>query len=225
MDMAQMLSKTKVFNHFDDGEICALMAAGQTHKYKNNEWIVYQGDIWPYLFFVIEGDVIAVKESLEGRSLILETINIGELFWGLAFFLDDAPMPAGLRALHDCELVLWPREGLYPLLMEDGHLSWELSRLAIQRAQRASEIVDELAFQPVAGRLARFLVDRFGDRELDRVARDMTLDEMAAHIGSTREMVCRILQRFSNQGLIEITRTEFSFTDREKLKHLAQKSS
>ena len=53
----------------------------------------------------------------------------------------------------------------------------------------------------------------------------MTLDEMAAHIGSTREMVCRILQRFANQGLIEITRTEFSFTDREQLNLLAQKSS
>jgi len=51
----------------------------------------------------------------------------------------------------------------------------------------------------------------------------MTLDEMAARIGSTLEMVCRLLYRFSDEGLIKITRTEFTVVDTENLHKRAQK--
>jgi hypothetical protein len=51
------------------------------------------------------------------------------------------------------------------------------------------------------------------------------LDEIAAHIGSTREMVSRILHRFANDGMIEITRTEFGFVDWGKLNRFAQVDS
>ena len=46
---------------------------------------------------------------------------------------------------------------------------------------------------------------------------------MAARIGSTREMVCRLLQRFADEELIKITRTEFEITDRDRLMDMVQK--
>ena len=224
MDFSEVLAQISVFAHFGQDEIQGLNELGITCQYRTGEWVVYQGDIWPYLFVVTEGEVIAVKESVQGRSLILENFRPGELFWGLAFFLEDVPMPAGLRVSRDSELILWPHERLTPLLKRDGQLSWALSRVVLQRALRASEIVDGLAFQPVAGRLARLLVEQYAETETEIISRDLTLDEMAAHIGSTREMVSRLLHRFANQGLIEITRTEFTFTDRAGLSELAQKS-
>jgi hypothetical protein len=53
----------------------------------------------------------------------------------------------------------------------------------------------------------------------------MTLDEMAARIGTTREMVCRQLYRFADQGAIQINRTEFMITDQGQLKKIAGKDS
>ena len=93
----------------------------------------------------------------------------------------------------------------------------------IQRVQLASEIVAKLAFQPVAGRLARLLMDQTGNAGTAHQHRDLTLDEMAARIGSTREVVSRFLHRFSDDGIISITRTDFSINDPQKLKDLAQK--
>ena len=225
MDFSKLLVQTPVFAHFDQEKIRSIIDLGITRQYRTGEWIVYQGDIWPYLFVVVRGEMIAVKESERGRSLILESFHSGDVFWGLTFFLEDIPMPAGLRVSQDCELMLWSQERLAPFLKRDGQLSWALSRVVLQRALRASDIVDGLAFQPVAGRLARLLVEQFGETEGEIISRDLTLDEMAAHIGTTREMVSRILHRFSNDGMIEITRTEFVFTDREGLRQLAQKAS
>jgi CRP-like cAMP-binding protein len=223
MSLSNLLAQTAVFSLLDEDEMKTLTASAVQRAYIGGEWVTHQGDIWPHLFYLKKGAVTAIKESLEGRSLILETIRKGEIFWGLAFFLENAPMPAALKAQDDTEMVLWSRQSLLPLLLQNGRLSWELSCLTINRIRRASAIVDELAFQPVAGRLAGFLLDRYHDAVGDYVLRDLTLEEMAAHIGSTREMVCRLLYRFSEAGAIQITRTEVMIADQQVLAEYARK--
>jgi CRP-like cAMP-binding protein len=103
-------------------------------------------------------------------------------------------------------------------------MSWELCRLMIQRMQRASAIVEGLAFQPVSGRLARLLLNDFISVGDAAITRHMTLDEMAARVGTTREMVCRALYRFADKKLIDVTRTEFVLTDKNGLAQVAEGS-
>jgi len=122
-------------------------------------------------------------------------------------------MPVTLETTKKTTLFLWPRERILPVILQNGQFSWKLSCLMVQRMLRASAIVDELAFQPVTGRVARLLLENFPSDQ-DFAPRHLTLDEMAAHVGTTREMVCRILYRFAEQGAIQINRTEFIFTDR-----------
>jgi hypothetical protein len=76
----------------------------------------------------------------------------------------------------------------------------------------------------VSGRLARLLLDDFEVVDDQAISRHLTLDEMAARIGSTREMVCRALYNFSDKKLIEVTRTEFVLTDRAGLTRLVENS-
>ena len=218
----EVLRQNAVFSHLQLADLKFLVRESISRNYKIGERISHYGDIWPYIFLVGKGNVTAVKESAEGRILTIVSIGTGEIFWGVAFFQQGLPNLAALIADEDCQIFMWSRERILPILLANGRLSWELSVLMVDRMLRASEIVEELAFQPVAVRLASFLVDYFKDSQSERVARDLTLDEMAARVGSTREVVSRILHRFANQGLIEITRTEFTFTDKDGLRQLAQ---
>jgi CRP/FNR family transcriptional regulator len=192
-------------------------------SYHEEEAVVWRGDVWPYLLLVEEGTIHAVKESQEGRRLIVVTLGPGDIFWGLAFFNDDVAMPVTLVAQDDVRLYLWGRERLLPLLIENGRTLWELSRLMVARMEKASAVVEDLAFHPVAGRLARLLLDHYGGTTDGPVSRDLSLDEMAAHIGTTNEMVCRALYRFSDKKLIHITRTEFALNDEAGLAQLAKR--
>ena len=88
----------------------------------------------------------------------------------------------------------------------------------------ASEIVEDLAFQPVMARLAALMLDTFGEVENEYVARSLTLEDMAARIGTTREVVCRYLYKFAEQGAIEIKRTELKMTDKEFLEQQTGKN-
>ena len=193
-------------------------------QYQKGEFIAHYQEVWPYLLLVEDGAIDLLRESEEGRSLIVATIQPNEIFWGLALFYEDAPSVVTLQAHDPTGLWLWSRDTILPFLLENGKASWELCRLLVRRMERASEILGELAFQPVAGRVARLLLDHFKDADGNRLKRDLTLDEMAARAGTTREMVCRALYNFSDRGLIHITRTEFQLTDKNGLTQLAERS-
>lgn len=223
MQNVEILSKNTVFRHIGKDELRRVSELAISRVYSKGQWITFSGEVWPYLFIVHSGKVNAIKESSEGRSLIITTLGQGEVFWGLAFFQENAPMPVSLRAIEESRILMWSQDRLLPIILRNGEMSWELSRLLVSRMQRASEIVDGLAFQPNAGRLARLLLEHYEGAVGEYVNRDMTLDEMSSRIGTTREVVCRLLNRFSEDGTIQIKRTEFMIMDREKLIEHAEK--
>lgn len=196
---------------------------GANRKLKKGQILVLSGEIWPYLLLVTEGRMQAIKESSEGRSLVVGAFLPADIFWGLAFFDEVSPMPVTLITSEKTSIYLWNRDFLVPVLRSESEASWRLCLMMIERMKQVSMIVEEMAFQSVDRRLARLLLDHFTDAENESMERHMTLDEMAAQIGTTREMVCRMLYRFSNNEMIQVTRTEFVLTDREKLNRLAER--
>lgn len=212
-----LLEQNEIFGCADGHQRGLILELANRQSFSKGEFIAHLGDTWPYLFMVEEGEINAVIDSEEGRSFIAATFGPGDVFWGLAFFQDDAPTPVALEAMQKSLIHLWNRDNLLPILLSNGQMSWELNRLLVHRMLMARRIVEELAFQPVTSRLARLLLDQFKPKAGDQVLRESTLDEMAARIGSTREMVCRILYKFSEEGAIQINRTEFTFTEPELL--------
>lgn len=215
--LESLLLANTVFASLTQSDLKELARLASTRTYQKEEKVILHGEVWPYLFLVGEGSMDAVKESAEGRNLLVTTFPTGQIFWGLAFFQADAPMPVTLQAHEPSRLYLWQRDAVMPILVRNGQAAWELCRLMAVRMQYASGILEGLAFQSVAGRLARLLLDHFETAGESSISRHLTLDEMAARVGSTREMVCRALYSFSDRNLIEVTRTEFVLRDRDGL--------
>lgn len=199
----------------------SLEQSQSTRIYQPGEVIVENGDVWPNLFQVIQGEIHALKASLEGKSLVPSRLSEGDVFWGMAFFLPGTPMPVTLQAHSKVEILIWSYQSLEKVLEEHGALAWFLCQMMVGRMQDASGVIEELAFQPVMGRLAGLLLQEFGEGD-EYKARTLTLDEMAAHIGSTREVVCRNLQRLVEMGIIDMTRTELKIADAGELEQFAQ---
>lgn len=216
--LKQLLAANPVFASLDEREQENLIESSVKHAYQKGEWVTHYGDVWPYLFIIEQGSITAMKESPEGRTLLVAQFGPGELFWGLAFFDEAWSTPAALCAAADSQIHLWSREALLPTLLQKGEMSWELTRLMVSRMLRASQIVEGLAFLPVAGRLAGWLLEWYQDAVDEFVARDVTLEEIAARNGTTREMVCRLLYRFAEEGAVELNRTEFKITDPDLLR-------
>lgn len=220
-ELARLLAQNTIFQHLTAGQRSQAAAAAQRRRFPAGSFITHDGDVWPYLFIVGVGSVDGMKESADGRQLIVLTLVRSELFWGLAFFNDGMKTPVALVARETTEIHVWPRDALLPLLLDTPQALWSLSQRMVVRMAQASQILEGLAFQPVSGRLARFLLDRFSDAGEASLERSLTLDDIAAHIGSTREMVCRALYQFSDKDFIRITRTEFTLIDEAGLADIA----
>lgn len=220
-DLSNLLERIPPFSIMNDEQRAEACACAHHRRYEEGEFITLSGEVWPYLLLVEEGRFEAVKESPEGRSLVVVTFDEGEIFWGLAFFRDGVRMPVSIKAQVAGRVALWRRDDVLPILLSNSQALWAFCQVLVSRMERASKIVDGLAFQPVAGRLAGFLLEHYRGSVKTPVTRNLTLDEMAARVGTTREMVCRVLYRFSDQQLIDITRTELSITDEDGLARLA----
>ncbi len=148
--LRELMNGNPIFAALAPGDSEQVIQLAASRSYGKGEKVILFGDIWPYLLLVGEGKIEAVKESMEGRSLSVVSFGTGDLFWGLAFFHENAPMPVTLDVREDSILYLWSRKNILPILLRNGQASWELSCLMAERMQRASELVDGLAFQPVA---------------------------------------------------------------------------
>ena len=116
----QQLAQDPVFASLSPSELEELALQSRLRSYAKGEWIVHNGDIWPYLLWVESGKINALKESGEGRSLITTTILPQEKFWGLAFFQEDLPMPVALVAEEESHIRLWSREQFLPFYSKTG---------------------------------------------------------------------------------------------------------
>lgn len=224
-EFEELLSSALPFSAFSQETRAQIAALAQHRQFRQDEFVTLYGASWPFLSLVERGIFQALKESAEGRALSVLTLERGNVFWGLTFFVETALMPVTLKAETEGSLALWSRDVLKPLLVEEGEALWSMSQQLVRRMQEASSIVEDLAFQPVAARLAKLLLKQYPRAESELVERDLTLDEMAARVGTTREMVCRMLYRFADDQLIHITRTEFTITNKNELTVLAGEST
>ena len=179
----ETLASNFLFANFSQSELAELASNAISKSYRDQEILVYQEDVWPYLFLIVDGKIDAIKEFAEGRSFIATSLKPGDIFWGLAFYIEDAPMPVLLQAKAATQIYIWSRDYLVPIIQQHGEMSWMLCQLMISRMQLASSIVEDLAFQPVMGRLAGLILSEFSDAENEFKSRELTLEEMASRIG------------------------------------------
>jgi CRP/FNR family transcriptional regulator len=216
-----LLEKIQIFRNLDGQQKAELARLATRKRFEKGEFIAHYEDIWPYLFVVESGVIGVLKLSSEGRNLGALRMGSGDFFISLSIF-DGGPLPASLEVKEACDIYVWHQDQVLSILKQSTEVLWELCLLLTKRMRQASEFVEELAFQPVTGRLARLLLNQFEDDD-PRVARELTLDEMSTMIGTTPVMVCKLLSRFAAEGHVKVSRTKFELLDRPALEKIAQR--
>lgn len=186
------LSDKKVFNQFPPHVLRDVKQLGIPRKLQTGEYLCRQGETWPCVVLVTAGRLRWLMLSASGKEHQLFALDSGEVFWAHSLF-DDQPMPASLVADKQADTLVWPREVILPYLKRYPEVMWEVTGLLTQIMRRAREIIYGLAFQPVASRLAGYLLENLQEGEQDTFEREMTLEDIAAVLATSPEVVCRLL--------------------------------
>lgn len=185
------------------------------------ELIFQAGEPSPGLFIVREGRVKIMREAASGREQVLHVVEAGQHF-NLVPAFDGGPCPASAVAMSDIELLLLPTERLRAATMRHPDLAMALLAESGARLRHLVGLVDDLALHTVQGRLARLLLEQAAAAERGAMPAPLTQAEMAARLGTVREMVGRTLKTFEQLGLIGLSRGAISITDRAGLEQQAE---
>lgn len=215
------LSKAPVFSKLTEHERTDLAAVTTEKKFGKDEYVCWQGEVWPYVAYIASGRLEWAMLSPEGRRQVVFALQPCDVVWGHSV-VDGLSMPASLEVRDDTVLYLWERDSILPVIQQNAQASWDVANILIQYMRNVREVVYGFAFHPVAGRLARLLLTHYNATDGQLAPRNLTLDQMADTVGTTRELVSRTLHRFANEGLIHVNRVEFAFLDRERLESLAR---
>jgi len=221
-DLAFRLRQTEVFGKLPEAVCGELAKLATRHELSANEFLCHQGFVWQYALFVGAGRLRWTMLSAGGQEYTLYALEPGMVFWGHSIF-DDQPMPASLATLKPSQVFAWHRDVILPVLFRYPDALWETNKSLVRTMRRAREIIYGLAFHPVAGRLAKLLLEQL-NKDTTSVERDLSLNEIAAMVASTPEVVCRILHQFRDEGVLEITRTRITLNNRDALERIVQLS-
>ncbi len=218
-NLSHQLAENPVFNKIPAAELETLASHASRRRLRSQEYLCMQGDVWPFVVYVTSGRLRWIMLSAGGKEHQLFFIEPGEVFWAHSFF-DDQPMPASLVASKPTTVYLWKRDTILPTLYQYPKAIFEITRKLTEIMRHAREVIYGLAFQPVAGRLASFILDNLDDTEKPTFERDMTLENIATICATSPEVVCRLLYQFQNDGVLKITRTHIVLENLETLKKL-----
>jgi len=219
VDFVQLLAENEIFSRFSHREHEELARLAYQATFRKGQFICMQDDVWERALYIKSGKLGWVMLSPDGKRQVVFRMMKGSVVWGHSLF-DGDPMPAALEVMEDCEVCMWEGNDIMPFILKNVEALWMVTRNLVIAMRRVRDVVYGFAFHPVAGRLANLLLQHYNPEEGQAAPRDLTLDEMAHTVGSTRELVSKTLHQFASEGMIKISRVEITFTDRKKLERL-----
>jgi len=220
-DLLKYLTTSSVLGKLSPDDLGLLSRTATCRTYQRGEFICRQDELWPKAIYILEGKIEWSIISPEGKRQVVFNLGEREVVWAHSLF-DGLPMPASLEVMSKSTVYLWEREVIVPILSRNPEAMWEVMRVLVTAMRRVRDVVYGFAFHPVSGRLARFLIARYQPVGGQTIPRDLTLDELAAVVGTTRELICKVLYHFAEEEIVTLTRNEILFLDTEKLASIAR---
>ena len=216
-----LLKRVPIFSSLSEQEFAFLMPRLVQRRFQAGEIIFTEGDACAGLYVVQSGNVRIFKSSAGGREQVLSIDGPGASVAELPVF-DGGNYPASAQAVNDCTLLFFSKKDFQSLCLQHPDVALKVLRVVGARLRKLVGIIEELSFTTVRHRLAALLVrlaKSEGQREKGAVIITLPANnnELAAQIGTVRELVSRNLSRFQSEGLIEMDGRTVTVPDLKKL--------
>jgi len=198
----------------------ALLSNAVTKKLDSRQVLVRDGAECAYLPFVLEGTLRLYKTSPAGRAITLYRIHRGEsCILSATCILNAGSFPAVAEAEGQTEVLLVPSRLITEYV--DDNPDWRrfLFGLYAKRLDEVLALVDEVAFRHMDTRLAGWLLKQSAGSPGTVGA---THGQIADELGTSREVISRILSDFEADGMIETSRGRIRLSRPDQLRRRSE---
>jgi CRP/FNR family transcriptional regulator len=183
-----------------------LLTAGRRQLIPAGRQIYHEGDACSAIAFVLAGGIRVYKLGQTGREITLYEIGPGETcILNASCILTDQNYPAHAVTAEETDLLLVPSAEFRRLVSDHETMRGFVFTLLSRRLSGVMELVEEVAFGRMDERLAEYLVARSADNRLET-----THQKIANDLGTSREVVSRLLKDLERKGKVRLSRNEIT---------------
>lgn len=199
----ELVRRIPYFASLPEPEVERLARAARFITLGAGETLFHEGEPAEGLYVLVKGRVRIVRYSPQGRQLIVRQFTAGESFNEVGA-LDASENPATAIVEEDgSELLLVPGDIVQQLVAAYPTLGQAMSQEMARKLRFAMEKMNTLALMDVKSRLAEHLLHAADERG---VIEGVSHEELAAEIGTVRQVLTRALGQLQRQGAVEVKR-------------------
>ena len=205
---AKVLATTPLFSGLSQREFAFLLERVVSRKYSSGETVFSEGESCAGLYVVESGSVRIFKSSAAGREQVLSIEGPGGSIAELPVF-DGGNYPASVAAIEESVLLFVSKQDFQALCLAHPQVALKVLKVVGGRLRRLVGIIEELSFTTVRHRLGAYLL-RLAQTEGRKITGGVQVmlpannQELAAQIGTVRELVSRNLSRLQAEGIVTV---------------------
>ena len=197
------------FRNGPEGLTQNLLAVSRRQLIPGGTQIYREGDACSAIAFVLSGEIRVYKIGQSGREITLYEIGTGETcILNASCILSGQSYPANAVTLSDTGLFLVPSAEFRRLISEHEMMREFVFTLLSRRLTGVMELVEEVAFGHMDERLMDYLVEKSADNRLET-----THQKIANDLGTSREVVSRLLKDLERKGRVQLSRNAVALLD------------
>lgn len=216
----QRLLKTTPFFQALDSESLAVLSESITVRHYEPEQVVFLEDT-PFagLHFVESGVGKLYSVSDKGREYVLTTLRSGDSCNEVPL-IDGGPNPISFAAVEAMTVYVVSKETIEQICQMNPSLYQLIAQNMAVRCRQLVRQVCRLSLLSVTGRLAAFLLTHSNGSNVIELS--WTQEELAARLGTVREVVSRALRELQQSEAIATDRQQIEILNRKQLEMLAE---
>ena len=200
------------FDNLPDEILLQIGGQMQLRSYERGEILFWEGDPCAGLHIIEEGSVKLYRISPQGRQYIVRVLQEGDTCNEVPAF-DGGSNPVNVETLERSRVWVIDDEVLRSLVRLHPEFALKVLSNFGKNLRGLVRTVSEMAFYQVTNRLARLI------RELpaDESPPHWTQEQLAARLGTVREVVARSLKELERSGAIRIEDRRIHILDKDTL--------
>jgi CRP/FNR family cyclic AMP-dependent transcriptional regulator len=201
MDRPEPVAQTDVLN---EAVIRQIAEQGKVRRYPAGSIIINEDDPGEAIFIILSGRVKTYSVNAAGREVIYNTHGPGEYLGEIS--LDGGTRSASVVTLEPTTCSIVQGAELREFMRQHPEFAEHLVLKLIRLLRRSTLRVKSLALMDVYGRVAQLINTESELEDGVRIVRERyTQQDIADRVGSSREMVSRILKDLTLGGYISVT--------------------
>jgi CRP/FNR family transcriptional regulator len=206
-DILEKVLRTRFKVLEEESLIQEIIKNGKLHTCQENESIISPGQFIKFVPLVVYGSLRITRTDEEGKEVYLYHIHAGQTCAiSLNCCMSMRPSEIGASAEEETEFIMIPVSHLDEWITK--YRSWRMFMFETyrQRFHELIETIDNIAFHKLDDRILKLLSDQSKAAKSKKL--HLTHQQIANSLGSSREVISRLLKQLEKEGKVKLSRNE-----------------